>query len=198
MRLRRRRGSKFDSYSIMMDRMSMNCLLDRICQYRRFGCFMSFWRERWKIWRYRRICLLKFSRCLNGWRERLCLYHRHSVSKVGMTGGKRDWMKRYVKCGMRIRSGCCTCWFRRLKTGSRSLRCVFTLRREWVMKKNTGWSMSGGTISAFIWQWLWKVRASWIDSWEIHFRQRLCICFIVPGRRVCRSLQLLIIYRCLM
>ena len=22
--------------------MSMNCLLDRICQYRRFGCFMSF------------------------------------------------------------------------------------------------------------------------------------------------------------
>ena len=35
-------GSKFDSYSIMMDRMSMNCLLDRICQYRRFGCFMSF------------------------------------------------------------------------------------------------------------------------------------------------------------
>ena len=37
-----------------------------------------------------------------------------------------------------------------------------------------------------------------IDSWEIHFRQRLCICFIVPGRRVCRSLQLLIIYRCLM
>ena len=39
---RRRRGSKFDSYSIMMDRMSMNCLLDRICQYRRFGCFMSF------------------------------------------------------------------------------------------------------------------------------------------------------------
>ena len=29
--------------------------------------------------------------------------------EVGMTGGKRDWMKRYVKCGMRIRSGCCTC-----------------------------------------------------------------------------------------
>ena len=42
-------------------------------------------------------------------RERLYLYHRHSVSKAGMTGGKRDWMKRYVKCGMRIRSGCCTC-----------------------------------------------------------------------------------------
>ena len=31
-----------DSYSIMMDSMSMNCLRDRICQYRLFGCFMSF------------------------------------------------------------------------------------------------------------------------------------------------------------
>lgn len=34
--------SKFDFYSIMMDRMSMNCLRDRICQYRQYGCFMNF------------------------------------------------------------------------------------------------------------------------------------------------------------
>ena len=40
--LRRRRGSKFDSYSIMMDSMSMNCLRDRICQYRLFDCSTSF------------------------------------------------------------------------------------------------------------------------------------------------------------
>ncbi len=40
--LARRRGSKFDSYLIMMGRMFMNCLRDRICQYRLFGCFMSF------------------------------------------------------------------------------------------------------------------------------------------------------------
>ena len=36
------RGSKFDSYSIMMGRMSMNCLRDRICQYRLFDCSTSF------------------------------------------------------------------------------------------------------------------------------------------------------------
>ena len=42
MRLRRRRGSKFDSYSSMMDRMFMNCLQDRIFRYRRYGCFISF------------------------------------------------------------------------------------------------------------------------------------------------------------
>ena len=29
-------------YSIMMDRMSMNCLRDRIFRYRRYGCFISF------------------------------------------------------------------------------------------------------------------------------------------------------------
>ena len=33
---------KFDSYSIMMDSMSMNCLRDRICQYRLFDCSTSF------------------------------------------------------------------------------------------------------------------------------------------------------------
>ena len=33
---------KFDSYLIMMGKMFMNCLRDRICQYRLFGCFMSF------------------------------------------------------------------------------------------------------------------------------------------------------------
>ena len=42
MRLRKRQGSKFDSYSSMMDRMFMNCLRDRIFRYRRYGCFISF------------------------------------------------------------------------------------------------------------------------------------------------------------
>ena len=37
-----RQGSKFDSYSSMMDRMFMNCLRDRIFRYRRYGCFISF------------------------------------------------------------------------------------------------------------------------------------------------------------
>ena len=173
----------------------MNCLRDRICQYRLFGCFMNFWRERWRIWRCRRICLLKFFRCLNGWREKLCLCRHRSVSKVGMTGGKPDWMKRYGRYGMKIRSGCCTCWFRKLRTGSRSLRCVSTLRREWVMRRNTGWWVSGGMISAFIWRWLWRVRENWIGSWGILFLRRRCICFIGHERRGCRFLQLLIIYR---
>ena len=38
----KRQGSKFDSYSSMMDRMFMNCLRDRIFRYRRYGCFISF------------------------------------------------------------------------------------------------------------------------------------------------------------
>ena len=41
--------------------------------------------------------------------EKLCLCRHRSVSKVGMTGGKPDWMKRYGRYGMKIRSGCCTC-----------------------------------------------------------------------------------------
>ena len=112
-----------------------------------------------------------------------------------MTGGKLDWMKRYERYGMKIRSGCCTCWFRRLRTGSRSLRFVSTLRREWVMRRNTGWWVSGGMISAFIWRWLWRVRENWIGSWGILFLRRRCICFIGHGRRECRFLRLLIIYR---
>lgn len=40
---------------------------------------------------------------------RLFLCRRRNVSRAGMTGGLRGWMKRCVKNAMRTRSGCCIC-----------------------------------------------------------------------------------------
>ena len=59
--------------------------------------------------RERRICLLNCSSCLNACRGRLFLCRRRNVSRAGMTGGLRGWMKRCVKNAMRTRSGCCIC-----------------------------------------------------------------------------------------